>query len=179
MSQVFDFIHPSIASDLPEASLEPARQETDAAAFLVRVLPGSGGVEEEEHAIAPQTVTTIGRQGCDVSFPADTMLSNHHASISHTEMGCFLRDDGSASGVFLEVPSTRKLKLAAGDLIRAGKQFLLFDPNGSGYAFTQYDHTGQEIRRYDLSEGTIVLGRQAPDIILDTGDATLSRRHLA
>ncbi len=42
-------------------------------------------------------------------------------SISRTDEGYFLRDDGSATGVFLKVPSRRKIPVAGGDLLRAGR----------------------------------------------------------
>ena len=177
VSQVFAYTHPAAAAGPPEESLEPGRRVAEAAGYLVRVLPG--GVEEDEQPIAPHGVISIGRRGCDLSFPDDTMLSDRHASISHADEGCYLRDDGSTSGTFLEVPSTRKLELAAGDLLRAGKQFLLFAAANGGFSFTHYDSTGKEIGRHDLGERTIVLGRKAPDVTLDREDGTLSRRHLA
>ncbi len=160
----------------PPASLGDDRL-TEASAHLVRVLPG--GIEEDEYPIADGAVLTLGREGCDVSFPPDTMLSPRHASISGTDEGYFLRDDGSASGVFLRVPSRRKIGVVAGDLLRAGRQFLLFSADGSGHAVTHFDATGRELGQHRLPERTIVLGRQAPDITLDPGDGTLSRRQLA
>ncbi len=160
----------------PAASLEAGRL-TESAACLVRVLPG--GIEEDEYPIAEDAVLTLGREGCDVSFPSDTMLSPRHASISHTDEGYFLRDDGSATGVFLRVPSRRKIGVVSGDLLRAGRQFLLFTTVADGYAVTHFDAAGKELGRHRLPERTIVLGRQAPDVTLDAGDGTLSRRQLA
>ncbi len=177
VSRVFAFTRPAAAAGPPEESLAPGRRAAEAAGFLVRVLPG--GVEEDEHPIAPRGVVSIGRRGCDLSFPDDTMLSERHASISHTEEGCYLRDDGSSTGVFLEVPSSRKIELTGGDLLRAGRQFLLFAAADGGFAFTHYDSAGREIGRHPLPERTIVLGRKAPDVTLDAADSTLSRRHLA
>ena len=161
----------------PAASLEAGRRVIDAGAYLVRLLPG--GIEEDEHPIAEHGVLTLGREGCDVNFPSDTMLSPRHASISHTDDGYFLRDDGSASGVFLRVPSRRKIAVAPGDLLRAGRQFLLFTKTGDGYAVTHFDAAGKELGQHPLSERTVVLGRQAPDVTLDPNDGTLSRRQLA
>ncbi len=169
----------------PAASLEAGRRTVDAAAYLIRILPG--GTEEDELPIASDSVFTIGRDGCDASFPSDTLLASRHASISKTDEGFFLRDDGSTTGVFLRVPSRRKLELAPGDLLRAGRQFLLIgrketarqSPNQANLSLTHFDAEGHELATHPIPEGTIVLGRQAPDLTLDPGDSTLSRRQLA
>ncbi|RMH17075.1 MAG: FHA domain-containing protein [Acidobacteria bacterium] len=157
------------------AGFGAGRRERDDDAFLVRVLPG--GVEEDETPIPSRGLLTIGRRGCDLNFPADTSLADRHASISHTEDGWYLRDDGSSSGVFLRLPSRRKLTLTAGDLLCAGRQFLLLDPGGEP-AFIHYDASGRELGRHPLPERSIVVGRQAPDVTLDPADRTLSRRQL-
>ncbi len=161
----------------PAASLAAGRRLNAATAHLIRMLPGD--VEEDEYAIAEDAVLTLGREGCDVNFPSDTMLSPRHASISHTGEGYFLRDDGSTSGVFLRVPSRRKITVVAGDLLRAGRQFLLFTAASGGFAVTHFDAAGKELGQYPLPERTIVLGRRAPDVTLDPNDGTLSRRQLA
>ncbi len=169
--------HPADEDGPPPESLEAGRRLRDAAAYLIRVLPG--GVEEEEHPIVEGAVLTLGREGCDASFPTDTLLSPRHASISHTEDGTYLRDDGSATGVFLKVPSRRKIAVQPGDLLRAGRQFLLFVASEGGYAVTHFDAAGNELGQHPLSERTLVFGRQAPDVTLDPKDGTLSRRQLA
>ena len=161
----------------PAASMEAGRRLTESGAHLIRVLPG--GIEEDEYPIYEGAVLTLGRRGCDIDFPTDTMLSPRHASISGTGEGYYLRDDGSATGVFLRVPSRRKLAVVTGDLLRAGRQFLLFTAAGEGFAVTHFDATGKELGQHALPERTIVLGRQAPDITLDPNDGTLSRRQLA
>jgi thioredoxin reductase/ferredoxin/pSer/pThr/pTyr-binding forkhead associated (FHA) protein len=162
----------------PPESMPLERRAQEPAAFLIRVLPG--GVKEGEHPIPRQGVVTIGRKGCDLSFDHDTMLADQHASVSHGVDGFFLRDDGSSTGTFLKVPSERKLELVQGDLLRAGRQFLLLDSTPGGKpAFKHFDHTGKPLETYALPEKSIVLGREAPDITLDPGDNTLSRRHLA
>ncbi len=169
--------HAAAEDGPPAASLDAGRRLTEGGAHLIRVLPG--GIEEDEYPIADGEVLTLGREGCDVNFPSDTMLAPRHASISATGEGHFLRDDGSATGVFLRVPSRRKIALASGDLLRAGRQFLLFTGVDGGYAVTHFDAAGKELGQHRLPERTIVLGRQAPDITLDPNDGTLSRRQLA
>jgi pSer/pThr/pTyr-binding forkhead associated (FHA) protein/thioredoxin reductase len=160
----------------PPESLEPGRQEREEA-LLIRVLPT--GVQEEEFRLVASAVTTIGRAGCDLSFPEDSTLSDVHASVSYSDEGTFLRDDGGVTGVFLKAPAGRKLEVGDRDLVRAGKQFLLFSAAPEAPALIHYDATGREVGRHLLGARAIVLGREAPDVVLDAGDATLSRRHLA
>ena len=165
----------------PPESLEPGRVEGEGAgeggAVLIRVLPT--GVEENEYTVRPGGVTTIGRGGCDLSFPTDDSLAERHASISHSEDGYALRDDGGASGVFLRVQAARKRRLTDGDLLRAGRQFLVVARTGEGYSIVHYDAGGTEVGRHPLTAKAVVCGRQAPDLTLDAEDHTLSRRHLA
>ncbi len=168
---------PEASSGPPPASLERDRRPSSAVAWLIRLLPG--GVEGSEHGIEPHDVCTIGRSGCDLDFPTDTLLAPRHASVTHTEEGCMLRDDGSDSGLFLYLPSQRKITLSNGDLLRAGRQFLLFAGSGDSWAFTHYDSSGRELGQHILRPGTSVLGRRAPDFVLDADDGTLSRRQLA
>ena len=157
-------------------------------AFLTRILPG--GVDAEEYPLAHGAVVTIGRSGCDASFADDTALSPRHASIAWVDDGWLLRDDGGASGLFYELPAGEKCEVRAGDVIRCGRQFLRLDlsdggdggdvEGGAGHLeLTHFDRQGREIGRHQLAAGTIVLGRQAPDVTLDPDDRTLSRRHLA
>ena len=165
----------------PAESLEAGRVEAAepgaGGARLVRVLPT--GVEADEYAVRADGVTTIGRRGCGLSFPGDDSLAERHASISHGEAGYVLRDDGGASGTFLRVPPGRKRRLSDGDLLRAGRQFLLVARTEKGYEVAHYDATGTEVGRHALTARAIVCGRQAPDLTLDADDRTLSRRHLA
>jgi ferredoxin len=71
------------------------------------------------------------------------------------------------------------MEVSSGDLIRLGRQFLLFSGERSSFGFAHYDAQGKEINSHSLGENTIVVGRDAPDITLDNGDGTLSRRHLS
>jgi pSer/pThr/pTyr-binding forkhead associated (FHA) protein/ferredoxin len=107
------------------------------------------------------------------------MLSDEHASISHGPEGYLLRDDGSATGVYLRATEGRPLEVMPGNLVRAGRQFLLFAKKNGHLQFVHYDINGNEIKRYDLSEKPTFVGRDAPDIVLDQSDKTLSRRHLS
>jgi thioredoxin reductase/pSer/pThr/pTyr-binding forkhead associated (FHA) protein/ferredoxin len=161
----------------PAASVEPSRTIQETEAWLVRLLPGN--VEENEYPVKRNGVTTIGRKACDINFPDDTLLADKHASISHGPEGYFLRDDGSATGVFLRASEARPLEVFPGNLVRLGKQFLVFRAENGKYSFTHFDHAGRKLNSYPLPEKAIVIGREAPDIILDGKDMTLSRRHLS
>lgn len=176
------FTRPVDSAGPPSESVDPSRSGSSAVAFLVRVLPG--GVMENEYPVYDHSVTTIGRKDCHILFPNDTMLSDRHASISQNADGYHLRDDGSVTGTFLRVPEAGKIEVSPGNLVRIGRQFLLFSESNGGFSFTHYGDNGTEKGQYKLSEKTdvstpaIVLGRQAP-VTLDPKDGTLSRRHLA
>lgn len=166
-----------LETDVPAASMPANRREADSDAFLVRVLPG--GVEEAEFPLKRDGVTTLGRGNCDVSIPGDELLSDAHASILHTREGYFLRDDGSATGVYYRAPEGKMLELAAGSVVRLGRQFLVIERNNGRFGFIHYTATGDEIQRKELDERAMVLGRDAPDVTLAADDMVLSRRHIA
>ncbi len=146
-------------------------------AYLARIIVGS--VEGEEFPVAMNGITTIGKKFCDIVFPDDPFLSDRHASIVHGPDGFFIRDDGSESGVFVRATEGKSIEVSSSDLVRVGKQFLLFRNDENGAVFSQFDAVGKFVKLFPLKENTIVVGRDAPDITLDTKDLTLSRRHLA
>ena len=158
------------------AKLVSGKNKVESDAFLIRVLPGGG--LEHEYAIKAEGATTIGRRGCDISFSDDTLLSNHHATIQAKPKGYFLRDEESWTGVFFRLPEAVGTIVKAGSLLRMGRQFLLFSELNGKFFFTVYDHHGKERGRYNLLEKAQVAGREAA-ITLDSGDTSLSRRHLA
>lgn len=147
-------------------------------ARITRLL--AGDVEETEYPLLTGN-TTIGRQGTDIVFPDDPMLAEHHASIVHSEGQYTLRDDGGttsaggATGVFLKAAPGKQIEVVAGDLVQIGRQFLLFE----ALAFAWYNANGKQLGRYPLTEKAIIMGRESPDITLDAGDKSLSRRHIA
>ncbi len=166
------------SSGPPRESLGEGRSETEAEAFVIRVLPT--GVEEDEYPVRSHGITTIGSGDCDLSFPSDSMLAPCHGSVSHGEEGYFLRDDGSSTGVFLKIAPARKVELSSGDLLRVGRQFLVLQRENGVASLVHYSADGEERGQLALEPGrTWVLGRGNPDRVLDAGDKTLSRRHLA
>jgi thioredoxin reductase/pSer/pThr/pTyr-binding forkhead associated (FHA) protein/ferredoxin len=159
------------AAEPPEAPVEPA-------ARLVRLLAGE--VEENETPLRRGAPLTLGRQGCDLSFPEDPTLSERHASIVSGPGGSWLlRDDGGASGVFLRARPGDPVEVEPGAILRAGRQFLVLAAGASGFEVQHYDHQGREIGRHPLGDRTLVVGREAPDVTLDAADMSLSRRHLS
>jgi thioredoxin reductase/ferredoxin len=159
----------------PESTHDEERQP--AAGHLVRLLPSD--VEEEQYAIGKKRVLTIGRRGADITFENDSLLSDAHASVSHGPDGFHLRNDGGETGVFLRLRPGEAMVIAPGSILRAGRQFLLFETVGGAARAVHYDRTGKEVGRYAIGEKTAVWGRQAPDRNLDPEDGSLSKRHLS
>lgn len=147
-------------------------------ARLVRILPGD--LEEQEYELAKNGITTIGKAECDIAFSGDkALLPQDRISIIHRPEGYFLRDDGCTGGVFIRAPRTRTLEALPGDILRIGKQFLTFRSGNGKIALMHYRNTGTQLQSHILSEKPLLLGREAPDVILDTSDMSLSRRHVS
>ncbi len=144
---------------------------------LVSILPS--GVEANEFALRPDGTTTVGRQGADVSFPEDLGLSDIHARITAAPDGYRVRDEGSADGLFLQPARGRLVDLDPGAIVRAGRQWLVVDEDPSRASLVHYDAAGRRIGRYDLKAGSVIFGRQSPDITIAPDDGSLSRRHFA
>lgn len=182
LSRTTDDAGPPAVADTPVESAAPGQGATGPgitgpSAVLIRILPG--GIEGEETSLFEDGFLTIGRQACHLNFADDTTLADHHASIIHDGEGFMLRDENSDSGVFLRVPVTEKIALAPGDLLAAGRQFLVLAGGGGRFELVCYSAEGRETGRLPLPERTVILGRQAPDALLDPNDKTLSRRQLA
>ncbi|MGD2067365.1 MAG: FHA domain-containing protein [Gemmatimonadota bacterium] len=165
-----------------DAVVTPEEEAPLQTAFLSRVTPA--GVEAEEYDLRSDRVTTIGRTGCDVTFPEDTLLSEDHASISHRAGDYFLRDDGSRAGTYLKVRPGHAARVGEGALLRAGRQILVVRRGDDGLFVAQYDGQGRPVGRHWLRDGkTTVFGRsggkRAPDVVLDEQDRVLSRFHFS
>lgn len=171
-------IFTSPPADAPQVQAMARREAAKAAiAWLVHHLPS--GAEGDELPLADGARITLGQHGCDHSFPDDPHMSPRHASLEVRGQGAVLHDEDSAHGVFLSVPARRKIPLAAGDLLRVGRQFLLVEGLAGRYQVVHYDVQGQEKGRHTLGDGTTVFGRRGADVELDPADGTLSRRQLA
>lgn len=146
-------------------------------ALLVRL--NASGVEEDEYPLKKNDTTTIGYGESDIILSDNASDTERHAAINHNEAGYTLSDKGSKAGVFVQLPAGSLMGIQSGELLQLGRHFLLFSIGDASPHFLHYDHTGTLLGRHDLNEGTIVVGRDAPDIILDKDDMVLSRRHLA
>ncbi len=178
---------PGESEAIPEAVrestsfLQPADDDTArevAAPRLVRIT--LAGVESDEYQLNRVGDTSVGRAESNTVVVSDEVsIAEHHATIRNTEKGFFLRDEGSKAGSFLQLPAGELRPLSSGDLLQLGRQFLVFNRQPDGWLCLHYDHNGTVVGRHLLSEGTVVLGRDAPDIVLAADDRMLSRRHLA
>jgi thioredoxin reductase/ferredoxin len=176
-SDVASLSQPAERGGPPEGAEPEAREAGHGGAVLIHVLPT--GVEENEYPLRSGGVTTFGSGDCDVSFPNDSMMAAAHGSIVHGEEGYLLRDDGSPTGLFLQLSAARKRSVADGDLVRVGRQFLRFSHVDESVSFTHFDAGGAEVARHEVGEKPMIVGREAPGATLDSADQTLSRRHLA
>jgi thioredoxin reductase/ferredoxin len=175
-----DFVDDESAAEATRAVLPAAAERhapRDDQAFFVSVLPT--GVEANEFDVRPTGVTTLGRQGADICFAEDTLLSDRHAAIERGPEGYMVRDEGSARGVFLQPSEDRAIELPPGSILKAGQQWLVYVEDHGTPTILHYNAEGRELGRRVLKEGVCVVGRQAPDWTLDASDDTLSRRHLA
>ncbi len=122
---------------------------------------------------------TLGRASCDLNFPEDEILADHHATITRTDSGYLLRDENSPTGIFMRIPSATWQRVAKGGLIRVGQQFLLLGENERHFQIQHYNAKGEEAGNYELGEQALILGSGPHHVSLDSRDMALSRRHLA
>jgi ferredoxin len=147
------------------------------AAHLVSLLVD--GTKGESYPVVAGRVTTLGRTEGDITFPQDTWLDARHASLVHAPDGFLLRDDGSATGVFLRMPPGKTMPLAPGSYVRAGKRFLHFVTDADRALVEVFDRDGKQVARHELTPRLTTFGRALADIELDAEDRTLSKRHLS
>ncbi|HSR51564.1 MAG TPA: NAD(P)-binding domain-containing protein [Acidobacteriota bacterium] len=166
---------PSAAETARRSSRTEARGQ-DSGPRLIRILDGQ--VQSEEYSLSTQGPTTIGNRHCDINFEQDTLLSDRHASIFPSSKGYRLCNEADST-VFLQPAAGRLVEVADRAVLRAGNQWLVFGDKDNLRSVAHYDSQGREVQRIRLAEKPIVAGRQAADVILDSSDGTLSRRHLA
>ncbi|MGA2632024.1 MAG: FHA domain-containing protein [Terriglobia bacterium] len=68
--------------------------------------------------------TLIGQTSCDLSYPADVLLSERHASIALRGEKVILKDLGSRNGTFIK--QRKDMDLASGDVFLTGRQLFRF-----------------------------------------------------
>jgi pSer/pThr/pTyr-binding forkhead associated (FHA) protein len=87
---------------------------------LAEVL-GGGKTGRTCHRAGP--VITIGRSGCDMNFPADSLLAAKHAEIRLGDESATLVDLGQGpSGVLVRVRPQQTRDLQGGDVLQIGDQ---------------------------------------------------------
>ena len=168
---------PTAADAPPPAAVAAPAAPLSTNCVLVNVLPS--GIDADEYRIKRHGVTTIGRDGADISFPADVSISPRHASIVHTDGSCRVRDEGGAGGVYVQLAPNRLLTLDGRTVVNAGNQWLVLNDPQAPDTLLQYDASGQAVGQYQIQDGTSIVGRDAPNMTIAPGDRTLSRRHLA
>jgi pSer/pThr/pTyr-binding forkhead associated (FHA) protein len=67
---------------------------------------------------------TIGREGCDFSFPDDRFMSHHHSTLENRDGDMFLIDGVSRNGTFFRLRPDEEQELSEGDLLFIGRQLL-------------------------------------------------------
>jgi pSer/pThr/pTyr-binding forkhead associated (FHA) protein/thioredoxin reductase/ferredoxin len=169
----------TLAMPSPAAAPPPAQQPAAAAkgdCVLVAVL--QTGVEANEYPVKRDGVTTIGRIGVDIAFPDDPTVSDRHASVAREADGYYVRDEGSARGVYLRPTPEHDIPIAGPTLIRIGRQWLLAGDPHAPQTVAHIGPGGQVLQRYPLKDGTTIIGREAPDVTIAPDDRALSRRHV-
>ena len=68
--------------------------------------------------------TLIGQTNCDLSYPADLLLSERHASLALLGDKIILKDLGSRNGTFIK--QRQDMDLAPGDVFLTGRQLFRF-----------------------------------------------------
>jgi thioredoxin reductase/ferredoxin len=153
----------------------PVLPTGDDACSLVSILPS--GVEVNEFRLKTAGATTIGGRGTDIAFPDDPTVADVLASVTATDGEYFLKDEARKGNVF--VKTDRAIDIESGVVIRAGRQWLVAGNKKSATTVTHYDSAGNRLSTFELREGPMIIGRQAPDVSLAPDDVSLSRRHLS
>jgi thioredoxin reductase/ferredoxin len=162
-------------------SMPPDQPALDSGLFskscvLVSVL--QSGVEANQYRLKRQGTTTIGRAGTDILFPEDLSLSDQHAELVRTSEGYRIGATGAGSSVYLQLGGERAVPIEGRTIMKAGEQWFVVGGADSG-ALLRYDGAGKQTGRYDLKDGTTVVGRDSPDLTVAPDDRTLSRRHFS
>lgn len=164
-------------SEFDRTILAPKAAASGPRGRLVSILPS--GIEANEYALRPNAQTSIGRQGADINFPEDLGLSDIHARFIGDDRGYRVRDEGGAEGLFLQPGRSRSVELPPNAIVRAGRQWLVLNDNLAHPIVTHYDAAGRRLGEYKLKPGTVMIGRQSPDLTIAPDDGSLSRRHVA
>lgn len=105
--------------------------EADGDVYGAKYTGAMVGVEEilkdgvrGKRLVRPSPRIIIGRDGCDLNFENDWLVSERHCELSLESTGAFLRDLGSNAGTFLRIGDGEEVSLQSGDQLRLGDQFI-------------------------------------------------------
>jgi pSer/pThr/pTyr-binding forkhead associated (FHA) protein len=142
--------------------------------------------------------TLIGQADCDMSYPADTLLSARHASVAVRGDKVILKDLGSRNGTF--VKQRKDTELANGDVFLIGRQLFRFSieapqddqgdmegtrlmmgvpklqPGAATGKLERIQLTGEVIETFKIDKPETTLGRTKGDLTFKT-DPYMSGEH--
>lgn len=111
----------SFAAPAPATEAPPKHAPAPRSDFVLTVV--SGSARGERYPI-PISGSWIGRQRGNILFPEDVFISGHHAAITVHQGRLRIRDEGTASGVFVSIEG--KEAIAHGALFSIGRRLLRF-----------------------------------------------------
>lgn len=96
-------------------------RKSDGASKLVVASPNGGKRDRQSYDVA--TELTVGRAaGCQITLPADTFVSQHHARVFVREGHLFVEDLGSTNGTYLNGQRvTAAMPMRRGDSLQVGR----------------------------------------------------------
>lgn len=113
---------PAPAAPAPESTPSAAPPPMGPPAKLVML--GPDGQPVGERALTPGEQLEVGRE-VGPPWDDDAYLDPHHASISVTNEGLLVADNGSLNGVFVKL--SNRVEVQDGDLFRVGQELLLYE----------------------------------------------------
>lgn len=114
-----------------------------------------------------QRELTIGREGCSLSYPQDSLLSPSHASVLLRGGGLFLRDRGSRHGTFIRL--RQDVLLAPGQVFLVGQTLFRITvppgPPAGTVSLEQIRLDGTLVAVFSLEKPETTVGRTRGDLL--------------
>ncbi len=130
-----------------------------------------------------QKETSIGREGCDLNFPEDVLLSPRHAALTIREGKLYLKDLGSTNGTYIR--QRQDMELSHGDVFLLGQGLFRFTTqsmdetqNQSSLQGTMMWDAAPKLQRGPLTaklEQIKLTGEVVAEFRLDKPETTLGR----
>jgi len=115
---------PPVAEETPAVKAAKKKRPPhagEAAAFVLVVIAGSA--KGERYSI-PISGSWVGRSRGNILFPEDIFVSGHHAALTVREGRLEVRDEGTASGVFVSIEAQEMI--SHGTLFSVGRRLLRY-----------------------------------------------------